>query len=63
MKPRLLVPAILALLAVSLAFAAEESNPIKDAMDFAHKAPKGEKKVCEKIIAGTAKNMGIEISG
>ena len=54
MKPRLLVPAVLALLAVSLAFAAEESNPIKDAMKYAHKAPKGEKKVSDKIIEGTA---------
>ncbi len=54
MKVTYLRPAILTLLAASLAFAAEESNPIKDAMKYANKAPKGEKKVCEKIVDGTA---------
>ena len=29
-------------------------NPIKKAMQVAHKAPKGEKKISEKIVAGTA---------
>ena len=41
-------------LAASLAFAAEDTNPIKEAMKYAHKAPKGEKKICEKISEGTA---------
>jgi len=60
MKLRLLtIPAATALLA-SLVFAAEESNPIKDAMDFAHKAPKGEKKVSEKIIDGTASDADVK---
>jgi hypothetical protein len=38
----------------SLAFAADDDNPIKKAMQFAHKAPQGQKKVSEKIIEGTA---------
>lgn len=52
--------AISTLLAASLAFAAEESNPIKEAMVFAHKAPKGEKKLNEKIVDGTAAEADIE---
>jgi hypothetical protein len=32
----------------------EKPNPIKDAMKYAHKAPKGEKKVSDRIIDGTA---------
>ena len=51
MKLRLLTVTALAALLASLAIAAEESNPIKDAMDFAHKAPKGEKKLNENIRA------------
>jgi len=47
-------PLAFTLVAASLAFAAEESNPIKDAMKYAHKAPKGEKKVSDRIIDGTA---------
>jgi hypothetical protein len=53
------VPTLFAALA-SLAFAAEESNPIKDAMDFAHKAPKGEKKLSDKIIDGTAPEADVK---
>lgn len=60
MKIQLLTAAAVAAIITSFALAAEESNPIKDAMDFAHKAPKGEKKVCEKIIAGTAEQADIE---
>jgi hypothetical protein len=41
-------------LAASLAFAEDDNNPIKDAMKYAHKAPKGEKKLNEKIVEGTA---------
>jgi hypothetical protein len=33
---------------------AADDNPIKAAMKYAHKAPKGEKKLCEKISEGTA---------
>jgi len=32
----------------------EKPSPIADAMKYAHKAPKGEKKVSDKIIDGTA---------
>ena len=32
----------------------EKPNPIADAMKYAHKAPKGEKKVSDRIIDGTA---------
>lgn len=53
------IPAFVAV-AASLAFAAEESNPIKDAMDFAHKAPKGEKKLSDKIIDGTAPEADVK---
>ena len=40
-------------LATSLVFA-EETNAIKEAMKYAHKAPQGEKKINEKIVDGTA---------
>jgi hypothetical protein len=56
---RFAVPALV-VVAASLAFAAEESNPIKDAMDFAHKAPKGEKKLSEKIVDGTAPEADVK---
>jgi cytochrome c556 len=45
---------------VPLVFAAEENNPIKEAMSFAHKAPKGEKKLNEKIADGTAAEADIK---
>ncbi len=35
-------------------FAAEEFEPIEKAMKFVHKAPKGEKKVSDRIIDGTS---------
>lgn len=54
MKLSIVSSVVLAVLATSFAFAAEETNPIKDAMKFAHKAPKGEKKVSDRIIEGTA---------
>lgn len=57
MTARILIPAtITAALALGLtaAFAADDDGPIKKAMQYAHKAPKGEKKVCEKIVEGTA---------
>lgn len=41
-------------LGFSVAFAADDNNPIKKSMDYTHKAPKGEKKISEKIIDGTA---------
>jgi hypothetical protein len=44
----------------SIALAAEENNPIKDAMKFAHKAPKGEKKLSEKILDGTAPEADVQ---
>ena len=51
--------AVLAL-GVSAAFAADDNNPIKDAMKFAHKAPKGEKKLNEKIVEGTADEADVK---
>jgi hypothetical protein len=60
MKPQIITTAVLAAIVTSLAIAAEESNPIKDAMDFAHKAPKGEKKLSEKIIDGIAPEADVE---
>jgi cytochrome c556 len=53
MKLHLPIAAIITALAASFAFAADETNPIKDAMKYAHKAPKGEKKINEKIVEGT----------
>ena len=51
--PKLILPSALIIAVASFVIAAE-SNPIKKAMDCAHKAPKGEKKICEKIVGGTA---------
>ena len=45
-------------LAASLALA-EETNAIKEAMKYAHKAPQGEKKINEKIVEGTATDMEV----
>jgi len=50
--PSLIIPSAF-IIAASLVFAAEQT-PITKAMDLAHKAPKGEKKICEKIVGGTA---------
>lgn len=47
-----LIPVTIAF--TSLAFAAGDDSPIKLAMQVAHKAPQGEKKMCEKIVAGAA---------
>jgi hypothetical protein len=52
--PFLLTTTLCATFAVTAAFAADDDNPIKLAMKFAHKAPKGEKKVSDRIIEGTA---------
>src|SRR5258708_28283019 len=60
MKLRLLTITVSAAVLVSVAIAVEETNPIKDAMDFAHKAPKGEKKLSEKIIDGTAPEADVK---
>ncbi len=46
-------------LGLSVAFAADD-NPIKDAMKYAHKAPKGEKKLSEKIVEGTASDDDVK---
>jgi len=45
---------------VTFAFAADNDNPIKKAMSFAHKAPKGEQKLSEKIVEGTAEEADIK---
>jgi cytochrome c556 len=46
---------------IPLVFSAEQdNNPIKEAMNFAHKAPKGEKKLNEKIADGTAAEADIK---
>ena len=50
--PRLLIPSAF-IVAASLVFA-DEKNPIKKAMQYAHKAPQGEKKIGDKIGEGTA---------
>ena len=59
MKLRIVSALTFAILATSLAFA-EEDNAIKQAMKFAHKAPKGEKKLNEKIAEGTAEEGDIK---
>ena len=60
MKSRFLPALALAAIATSIGFAVEETNPIKDAMKFAHKAPQGEKKVSDKIIDGTAPEADVK---
>ncbi len=49
-----LLPCLLLTLALTALVLAAEDSVIKDAMKFAHKAPKGEKKLSEKIADGTA---------
>jgi len=60
MKSRFLPALALAAIATSIGFAVEETNPIKDAMKFAHKAPQGEKKLSDKIIDGTAPEADVK---
>ena len=60
MKARFLAITALAVIATSIALAADETNPIKDAMKFAHKAPQGEKKLSDKIIDGTAPEADVK---
>jgi len=47
------------LVAASFAFAVAD-NPIKKAMQYAHKAPQGEKKIGEKIVEGTATDAEVK---
>ncbi|HSI11898.1 MAG TPA: hypothetical protein VK961_07630 [Chthoniobacter sp.] len=60
MNTRFLTVTALVAVAASIAIAAEESNPIKEAMKFAHKAPQGEKKLNEKIVDGTAPEADVK---
>src|SRR5258708_363853 len=60
MKSRFFTAVALAAVATTIAFAVEETNPIKDAMKFAHKAPQGEKKLSDKIIDGTAPEADVK---
>lgn len=60
MKPRPFLIVAATLSAVTFAFAEGDDNPIKQAMSFAHKAPKGEKKLNEKIAEGTAPEADIQ---
>jgi hypothetical protein len=60
MRPSTSILAATALSVASLAFAAADDSPIKKAMQFAHKAPQGQKKVSEKIIEGTASDDEIQ---
>ncbi len=59
MKFRVLSILTLSALAASFAFA-EEETAIEKAMKFAHKAPKGEKKLNEKIVEGTADEADVK---
>jgi hypothetical protein len=58
MNIRILTATVVAL-TTAFSFAADDS-PIKKAMQFAHKAPKGQKKICEKIADGTATDEEIK---
>jgi hypothetical protein len=60
MKTRFFALTALATIITSIAFAVEETNPIKDAMKFAHKAPQGEKKLSDKIIDGSAPESDVK---
>lgn len=59
MRKTLAFALTLTLLSSGLAFA-EEDSVIKDAMKFAHKAPKGEKKLSDKILDGTASDEDVK---
>ena len=61
MNTRFLTVTALVAVATTIALA-EETNPIKDAMKFAHKAPQGEKKLNEKVIDGTASEADVKKS-
>lgn len=54
MKSTPLILSFAVTLLANLSMAAEEENPIKTSMRTAHKAPQGEKKLCEKIVSGIA---------
>lgn len=56
---KLLLPTAIVAIA-SLAVAADDDNPIKKSMRAAHKAPQGEKKLCEKIVGGTASDEEVK---
>ncbi len=60
MKIKLLTITTLAAFIASFAIAADETNPIKEAMRFAHKAPKGEKKKCELVVEGTISEADLQ---
>lgn len=60
MKPQPLIVCTAILATVAFALAAEDDNPIKQAMKFAHDAPKGTPKLSEKIIDGTAPEADIK---
>jgi hypothetical protein len=60
MNTRFLTVTVIAAVATSIAFAVEQTNPIKDAMKFAHKAPQGEKKLSDKIIDGSAPEADVK---
>jgi hypothetical protein len=49
----------LAFVLIATAFAAEDDNPIQKAMKFAHSAPRGQKKLNEKIVEGTASDADV----
>jgi hypothetical protein len=57
---RILPLAALLIFTGSFAAFAEEDSVIAEAMKFAHKAPKGEKKLNEKIADGTASDADIK---
>jgi hypothetical protein len=60
MKHPFRTAAALAVIVTSIGFAVEASNPIKDAMKFAHKAPQGQPKLSDKIIDGTAPEADVK---
>jgi hypothetical protein len=59
MRKTLAFALTLTLISSGLAFA-EEDAVIKDAMKFAHKAPKGEKKLSDKILDGSASEEDVK---
>jgi len=55
-----LCSAVFATVALTTGVRAEEDGPIAKSMKYTHKAPKGEKKISEKIIEGTASEEEIK---
>ena len=60
MNTRLLASSFVVLALGVFTASAGEDTPLQKAMQYAHKAPEGQKKICEKIVAGTASDEEVK---